>query len=71
MLGDINKQNRNRLLDTENRLMAARGKGVWGGLMNKVKGLGSIDSWLENCHGALTGVAYLVGHHPTKERSLV
>ena len=25
-----NKPNRNRLIDTENKLMVARGEGVWG-----------------------------------------
>ena len=26
----MNKQNRNRLIVTENRLMVARGEGIWG-----------------------------------------
>ena len=33
-----NKQNRNRLIDTENRLIAVRGEGV-GGQVGSVKGL--------------------------------
>ena len=38
LMNKINKQNRNRLIDTENRLTAVRGEGV-GGLGEKVKGL--------------------------------
>ena len=40
-----NEQNRNRVVDTENKLMVARQEGVWG-LGEKVKGLRTTD-W---CH---------------------
>ena len=29
-MNKINKQNRDRLIDTENRLTTVRGEGVWG-----------------------------------------
>ena len=35
----INKQSRSRLIDTENRLTAVRGKWGWWGWVKKVKGL--------------------------------
>ena len=33
------RQSRNRLIDTENKLMVVRGEGVWGCWVKKVKGL--------------------------------
>ena len=41
-MNKINKQNRNRLIDVENKLIFARGK-VVGAWMKKVKGLRSKD----------------------------
>ena len=49
----MNEQNRNRLRDTENSLMAFGGGGGagWGGTwVYKVKGLRSTDSQLQNSH---------------------
>ena len=43
----MNTQNRNRLIDTENRLMVARGDPGWG-LGEKVKGLRSTNWLLQN-----------------------
>ena len=40
----MNKQNRNRLIDTENRLMVARGEWCWG-LGEKSKGIEKIGSY--------------------------
>lgn len=45
----MNKQNRNRLRDSENRLTIARKEGVEG--VEKVKGLRSTDAELQNSHG--------------------
>ena len=53
----INKQNRNRLIDTENKLMVAKEKGVWGPWWKKMKGLRSTN-W------ALTGVTQFIEHQP-------
>ena len=46
-----NKQNRNRLTDTENRLMVARVGEGWGNWVKKVKGLRSTNWQLQNSHG--------------------
>ena len=46
----MNKQNRNRLIDIENRVIVARGEGV-GDCVKKVKGLRSTDWSLQNSHG--------------------
>ena len=44
----MNKQERNRLIDTENILMVAR----WGGgMVKKVEGLRSTNCQLQNSHG--------------------
>ena len=45
-----NKQNRNRLTDTENRLMVARVGEGWGNWVKKVKGLRSTNWQLQNSH---------------------
>ena len=34
----MNKQNRNRLIDTENRLVIFRGRGGWGGWVKRGEG---------------------------------
>ena len=47
----MNKQNRNSLIHSENRLKVVRGEGVWGDWVKQVKGLSSVDRQLQNSHG--------------------
>ena len=47
-----NKQNRNRLIDTENIWQLSDGRG-FGGWVKKVKGLRSTDRLLQNSYGDL------------------
>ena len=35
----MNKRDRRKLIDTDNKLMVARGKGGWGGLDGKEEGI--------------------------------
>ena len=46
----MKKQNRNRLIGTENRLMVARGEGV-GGLGGKGEGIEKYRLAVTNCRG--------------------
>ena len=49
-INNINEQNRNRFIETENRLMVARGEGSWGPRLKKVKRLGSTSCLLQNSY---------------------
>ena len=54
----MNKQNKNILIDTENKLMFSRRRGV-GEWVKKVKGLRNKNGHLQNCRG---GVEYSLGN---------
>ena len=54
----MNKQNRNGLIDSENRLMVQRG-GSLGGWVKEVKGLSRTDLLLQNSH---RDVKYSIGN---------
>ena len=54
----MNKQNRNSLTDTENKLRVAQWQRRLGGRVKNVKGLRSTDWWLQNSHG---DVKYSIG----------
>ena len=47
----MNKQNRNRLIDTENILMITRWEGGFGGWVKKGKGLKSTNWLLQHSYG--------------------
>ena len=46
----MNKQNRNRPTDTEKKLVAARGDGLWD-WVKKIKGSGNRNWYLQNSRG--------------------
>ena len=46
----MNKQNRNRIIDTENVLIVARWEGVWG-MGEKVERIKKYNWWLQNSNG--------------------
>ena len=55
----MNKQNRTRLLDTENRMMVARGEEHLGGWVKKMEGFKTNNWWLQN---SLRAVKYITGN---------